>query len=81
MPPTRPAQAEACRCRHRRRNRDRGSDHRQKLPHRRQGPNRQRPRWENSPETPEAMIADGIVIVQKGAVLPNGWQFADSVEA
>ena len=28
---------------------------------------------ETSPETAEAMINDGIVIIQKGAVLPDGW--------
>jgi glucose-1-phosphate adenylyltransferase len=26
-----------------------------------------------SPETPEAMVADGIIVVQKGAVLKEGW--------
>jgi glucose-1-phosphate adenylyltransferase len=36
---------------------------------------------ETSPETPEAMVADGIIIVQKEAVLPDGWQFALSAEA
>jgi glucose-1-phosphate adenylyltransferase len=29
-----------------------------------------------SAETPEAMVADGIIIVQKEAVLPDGWKFA-----
>ena len=33
---------------------------------------------DTSPETPEAMVADGIIIVQKEAVLPDGWQFAES---
>jgi glucose-1-phosphate adenylyltransferase len=28
---------------------------------------------ETSPETADAMISDGIVIIQKGAVLPDGW--------
>jgi glucose-1-phosphate adenylyltransferase len=31
-------------------------------------------RLESSPETPESMIADGIVIVQKGAALADGWK-------
>ncbi len=30
---------------------------------------------QTSLETPEAMVADGIIIVQKEAVLPDGWQF------
>ena len=38
-------------------------------------------RCETSPETPEAMIADGIIIVQKDAVLPDGWQLADAAVA
>ncbi len=38
-------------------------------------------RWETSPETPQAMVADGIVIVQKEAVLPDGWQFARKDQA
>jgi glucose-1-phosphate adenylyltransferase len=29
---------------------------------------------ETSPETPQAMIVDGIVVVQKEAVLPDGWR-------
>jgi glucose-1-phosphate adenylyltransferase len=29
---------------------------------------------DSSPETPEYMICDGIVVVQKGAVLPDGWK-------
>ena len=29
---------------------------------------------ESSPETPEYMICDGIVVVQKEAVLPDGWK-------
>ncbi|MGD9723794.1 MAG: glucose-1-phosphate adenylyltransferase [Pirellulales bacterium] len=29
---------------------------------------------ETSEETPEAMIRDGIVCVQKGAILPDGWR-------
>ncbi len=29
---------------------------------------------ETSPETPEAMIADGIIVVQKGAALADGWK-------
>ena len=28
-----------------------------------------------SEETPEAMIAEGIMMIQKGAVLPDGWRF------
>ncbi len=28
-----------------------------------------------SEETPQAMIADGIIVVQKAAVLPDGWKF------
>ncbi len=31
-------------------------------------------RVESSPETPECTIADGIVIVQKGAALADGWK-------
>jgi glucose-1-phosphate adenylyltransferase len=31
-------------------------------------------RVESSPETPQSMIADGIVIVQKGAALADGWR-------
>ena len=34
---------------------------------------------QTSPETPQAMVADGIIIVQKEAVLPDGWQFSDNV--
>ena len=29
---------------------------------------------ESSPETPEAMISDGIIVVQKGAALADGWK-------
>jgi glucose-1-phosphate adenylyltransferase len=29
---------------------------------------------ETSEETTQAMIADGIIVVQKGAVLPDGWK-------
>jgi len=29
---------------------------------------------DTSEETPEAMIADGIVVIQKGATLPDGWK-------
>jgi glucose-1-phosphate adenylyltransferase len=29
---------------------------------------------EQSGETPEAMIVDGIVVVKKAAVLPDGWR-------
>jgi glucose-1-phosphate adenylyltransferase len=29
---------------------------------------------ESSPETPEAMISDGILVVQKGAALADGWK-------
>jgi glucose-1-phosphate adenylyltransferase len=28
-----------------------------------------------SEETPEAMIAEGIMMIQKGAILPDGWRF------
>jgi glucose-1-phosphate adenylyltransferase len=28
---------------------------------------------DSSPETPECMICDGIVVVQKGAALHEGW--------
>jgi glucose-1-phosphate adenylyltransferase len=31
---------------------------------------------ETSPETAEGMIADGIVMIHKGAVLPDGWKMA-----
>jgi glucose-1-phosphate adenylyltransferase len=31
-------------------------------------------RLESSPETPESMVADGILIVQKGAALADGWK-------
>ena len=31
-----------------------------------------------SEETPEAMIAEGIMMIQKGAVLPDGWRFSAS---
>jgi glucose-1-phosphate adenylyltransferase len=30
------------------------------------------------PETEEAMIVDGIVMIQKGAVLPNGWRLTEN---
>ena len=33
-----------------------------------------------SVETPEAMVADGIIIVQKEAILPDGWKFAPGAE-
>ncbi|HEX4144148.1 MAG TPA: glucose-1-phosphate adenylyltransferase [Pirellulales bacterium] len=36
---------------------------------------------QTSPETPQAMVADGIIIVQKDAVLPDGWQFGQNAEA
>jgi glucose-1-phosphate adenylyltransferase len=29
---------------------------------------------ETSPETPECMVVDGILVVQRGATLPDGWQ-------
>jgi glucose-1-phosphate adenylyltransferase len=35
--------------------------------------------WETSAETPQAMVADGIIIVPKEAVLPDNWQFAGNV--
>jgi glucose-1-phosphate adenylyltransferase len=38
-------------------------------------------RLETSRETPQAMVADGIIIVQKEAILPDGWQFTESAEA
>lgn len=30
---------------------------------------------QDSPETPEAMICDGIVVIPKDSTLPNGWSF------
>jgi len=31
---------------------------------------------QSSPETPEAMIVDGIAIVQRAATVPDGWKFS-----
>ena len=33
-------------------------------------------RMDSSPENPEAMIVDGILVVQRGATLPDGWRLA-----
>jgi glucose-1-phosphate adenylyltransferase len=32
-----------------------------------------------SPETPQAVISDGIVVIPKGAVVPNGWSLSSSL--
>lgn len=31
---------------------------------------------ENSPETPECMVVDGITVLQRGAILRDGWKFS-----
>jgi glucose-1-phosphate adenylyltransferase len=31
--------------------------------------------WDSS-ETPEAMIRDGVIVVTRGAVLPDGWELS-----
>ncbi len=30
--------------------------------------------FDTTPETPEAMVRDGIVVVPKDAILPDGWK-------
>ena len=48
--------------------------HRQELPHRPQRPHCQHPRASTRPKKTEyGMIRDGIAVVPKGAVLPDGW--------
>ena len=54
--------------------RDRRRDHRQELPHRPQRADRQRATASTRPRRPPyGMIRDGIVVIPKDAVLPDGW--------
>ena len=36
--------------------------------------------WESS-ETPEAMIRDGVIVVTRGALLPDGWELSSAPAA